>query len=146
MAVVCELSNHFKHQKGLGAINMEEDVFKIILMNDSFAFDPDAHGTLADVTASPSGELATGYGYTRQAQVLSGGTWANDSVNDQSARTFDTSTWSATGGSIGPTGAAIIYDETTADDTIVGCIDFGTDYTVPDNQAIQIITPKIILE
>jgi hypothetical protein len=123
-----------------GAIDHVNDTFKIILMNTTFAFDKDAHATLADVSAD---ELATNYGYTQQNKTLSGGTLTEDDTGDKAYRTFDSVSWVASGGSIGPTGAAIIYDYTTSDDTIVGCIDFGADFTIPDGSPFQIQSPTI---
>lgn len=143
MAIVVTLSNHWKYQLGKKLVDVSADDFKIILMNDSFAFDKDAHATLADVIASPSAELATGYGYTRQNKALSSGSWAEDDTNDKGIRTFDNVSWTASGGSIGPTGSAVIYDDTTADKTVVGCIDYGTDYTIPDGASLQITAPAI---
>lgn len=143
MAITITLSNHWKYQLGKKLVDVSADTFKIILMNDSFAFDKDAHATLADVIASPSAELETGYGYTQQDKALSGGTWAEDDTNDKGARTFDNVTWTASGGDIGPTGSAVIYDDTTSDDTVVGCIDFGTDYTIPNGSSFQIQAPVI---
>lgn len=143
MAITITLSNHWKYQLGKKLVDISEDNFKIILMNDSFAFDKDAHATLADITASPSAELETGYGYTQQDKALSGGTWAEDDTNDKGARTFDNVTWTASGGDIGPTGSAVIYDDTASDDTVVGCIDFGTDYTIPNGSSFQIQAPVI---
>lgn len=143
MAVTCTLSNHWRYQLGKKMVDISADTFKIILVNDTFAFDKDAHATLADVVASPSPELATANGYTQQNKTLSGGTWAENDTDDKGIRTFDNVTWTASGGSIGPTGAAIIYDDTTADKTVVGCIDFGTDYTIPDGSSLQIQAPVI---
>ena len=132
MAIVSTLSNHCKYQKMAGAIDHVNDAFKIILMNTTFAFDKDAHATLADVSAD---ELATNYGYTRQNKALSGGTLTEDDTGDKAYRTFDSVSWVASVGSIGPTGAAIIYDDTTPDKTVVGCIDFGADFTIPDGSS-----------
>lgn len=138
MAVTCTLSNHFKYQKSAKQISLASDTLKIILMDTTFAFDRDAHATLADVISSPSHELPTGNGYTQQNKTLSGGTLTEDDANDRAYRTFDNVTWTASGGDIGPTGAAVIYDDTTSDDTVVGCIDFGTDYTIPNGSSLQL--------
>jgi hypothetical protein len=145
MAVISTLSNHWKYQLGKKLVDVSADTFKIILMDDTFVFDKDTHATLADVISSPSKELATAYGYTRQNKELSGGAWAEDDTGDQGARTFNDVTWTASGGSIGPTSCAIIYDDTTADDTVVGCIEFGTDYTIPDGSSFQLQAIKISL-
>ena len=144
MAIVATLSNHWKYQVLKKQVDLSADTFKIILMNTTFAFDKDAHATLADVTASPTDELATGNGYTQQNKELSGGTLTEDDSGDKGYRTFDDCTWTASSGDIGPTGAAIIYDDTTGvaspfvSPTVVGCIDFGTDYTIPDGSSLQL--------
>lgn len=140
MAIVSTLSNHYKYQKMAKQIDHINDTFKIILMNDSFVFDKAAHATLADVSAS---ELATGHGYTQQNKTLTGGTLTEDDTGDRAYRIFDDVSWGASGGSIGPTGSALIYDDTTSDDTVVGCIDFGTDFTIPDGSTFQIQSPTI---
>jgi len=140
MAIISTLSSHYKYQKMAGAIDHVNDSFKIILMNASFAFDKRAHATLADVSAD---ELATNYGYTQQNKTLSGGTLTEDDVLDRAYRAFDTASWVASGGDIGPTGSALVYDDTTLDDTIVGCIDFGADFTIPDGSTFQIQSPTI---
>lgn len=143
MAVVITLSNHWKYQLGKKLVDVSGDTFKIILMNDAFAFDKDAHATLADVISSPSAELATENGYTQQNKELAGGSWAENDSTDKGIRTFDNVTWTASTGSIGPTGCAVIYDDTSADKTVVGCIDFGVDYTIPDGSSLQITAPVI---
>jgi hypothetical protein len=135
MAITCTLSNHYKFQLLSGVIDFDVDTFKIILMNTTFAFDKDAHATLSDVTAD---QLATGNGYTQDDKTLANVAVTEDDVNDKGKVTFDDVTWTASGGDIGPTGAAIIYDDTAADDTVVGCIDFGTDYTIPNGSSFQL--------
>jgi hypothetical protein len=137
MAVTVTVSNHFKYQKDKKLIDMSSDVFKVILMNSSFAFDKDAHAVLADVTAS---QLSTGYGYTQNAKELENPVTTEDDANDCAKTVWDDVVWTAAGGDIGPTGSAIIYDDTTSDDTIFCCIDFGTDYTIPDTASFQFQT------
>ena len=135
MAVVSTLSNHFKHEVMDKDVDFSADTFKIILMNTTFAFDKDAHATLSDVTAD---QLATANGYTQDSKVMPSGELTEDDANDRGRQTWGNVTWTASGGNIGPTGAAIIYDDTTADDTVVGCVDFGTDYTISDGSSLQI--------
>lgn len=137
MAVVATVSNHAKFKIASGDVNFGSggDVFKVILMNATFTFDKDSHATLSDVT---SDQLATEYGYTQDAKVLTGVSLVEDDTNDKAAVTWDNATWTASGGAIGPTGAYIIYDDTTADDTVIACVDFGTDYTINDASSIQL--------
>ena len=135
MAITLTLSNHFKYQLMAKAIDLSGDTLKIILMNDTFAFDKDSHATLADVTAN---QLSTGYGYTQDNKELANKSLSEDDTNDKGKMTCDDVSWTADSGSIGPTGSAIIYDDSTSDDTIIGCIDFGTDYTINDGSSFQI--------
>ncbi len=138
MAVVSTLSNHYKYQLLAGNIDLVNDTIKIILVDDTFVFDKDAHATLADVIDSPSPELDNGNGYTQQNKTLTGGTLTEDDSGDRSYRTFDNVSWTADGGNLGPIGAAILYDDDTADDTVIGCIDFGAEYNVPDGSTFQV--------
>jgi len=129
MAVTAILSNHFKFQLNSGNIDFDADTFKIILMNTTFAFNKDAHATLADVTAD---QIATGNGYTQDDETLANVAVDEDDTNDRSNVTWDDVSWTAAGGALPAIGAAVVYDDTTADDTVVGCIDFGADYTVTE--------------
>lgn len=129
MAIVADTSNHYKYVL-LNAVSGH--TFKAILMNTTFAFDRDAHATLADVTAS---QISTGYGYTQDDKTLTTVSVTEDDVNDRAQFTCDDVTFTASGGDIGPFGAMIIYDETDANDAVVGCIDFGTDYTIVDGSS-----------
>ncbi len=142
MSVTLTLSNHFKYQVAKGNIDLSGDVLKIILMNNTFAFDKDADATLSDVT---SDQLSTGNGYTQDNKELASKSLTEDDENDKATMTCDDVSWTADSGSIGPTGAAIIYDDTTSDDTVIGCIDFGEDYTIPDGSSFQITDIEIDL-
>jgi len=135
MAVTLTLSNHFKYQLADGKVDLSADTLKIILMNDTFSFDKDAHADLSNVTAD---QLSTANGYTQNDKTLANLSLTEDDTNDKAAFTCDDVSWTASGGSIGPTGAAVIYDDTTSDDTVIGCIDFGTDYTIQDGGTLQI--------
>ena len=129
MAATAETSNHIKYVL-LNAIATH--TLKAILMNSAFAFDRDAHATLADVTAS---QIATGSGYTQNNKALSGVSVTEDDVNDRAQLTCDDVTFTASGGDIGPFGSMIIYDDDDANDAVLGCIDFGTDYTIADGSS-----------
>jgi len=130
MAQTVTLSNHYHAQLLKGNIDWENDTIKIILMNTTYAFDKDADATLSDVT---SDQISTGYGYTQDSKTLTTVTVTENDTDDKATVTCDDPAWVASGGSIGPFGAAILYDDTTSDDTVIGCIDFGTDYTVVDS-------------
>ena len=135
MAITAVLSNHFKFQLASGLVDFSADTFKIILMNTTFAFDKDADATLALITAD---QLATNYGYTQDDETLAGVAISEDDTDDRAEVTWNDVTFTASGGEIGPFGAACIIDTTTVDDTVVGCIDFGTDYTTANGSSFQL--------
>ena len=142
MAVVNTLSNHFRYMLATKEIDFSSDSFKIILMDSAFSFDPDAHATLDDVTAN---QLSTGNGYTQNSKELAGVSVSEDDANDRAAVSWNSVVWTADGGSIGPSGAAIIYDDDTSDDTVVGCIDYGEDITATTGNDFEISSPGVNL-
>jgi hypothetical protein len=95
------------------------------------------------VTVAGNDELATAYGYTRNTKVLAGQAYAEDDTNNRSEMTADNVIWTASGGSIGPTPGAILYSDTSADDTIIGYIDFGGEQTAPSGAQFTISNEKI---
>lgn len=124
-----EVSNHIKYLLATKAIDFANDSFKIILMQTGFTFDKDAHEEYADVSAS---ELSTGNGYTANNKTLAGVAITEDDTDDRTEVTWSNVTWTASGGAIGPSPGAIIFDDTVADDPIVGYLDFGGDQTQAD--------------
>lgn len=101
-------SNHYKYQKQLGQINLNAvGGIKVILMDSSFAFDKDTHSVLSDVADH---QLATGNGYTQNDETLVVDTHTEDDTLDKAIMKYDDAAWTASGGSIGPTGAACIID------------------------------------
>ncbi len=135
MTITATVSNHAKFMMATKKIDLENDSLKAILMNTAFAFDKDAHATLADITAS---QLSTGNGYTQNDKALANVAVAEDDANDRAQLTCDDPSWTASGGVIGPFGALIIYDDTTTDDTVLGCLDFGTDISVADGTSFAV--------
>lgn len=122
-------SNKIKYLLATGAIDFSSDTFKIILMDSGFTFDIDDHETYSDVSGS---ELSAGNGYTAGGNTLSGVSVTEDDTDDRCEITWNNTTWVASGGSIGPTPGAIIYDDTDSSDSIVGYIDFGGEQTQAD--------------
>ena len=132
------LSNHYKYKKMVGAIDFVNNTFIMVLMNDSYTFDQDNHGTLGDVTGSI---LPDGNGYS--AATMSIVDVIEDDTNDRAEASFNDIEWTASGGNIGPSNGAIIYNDTTSDDTIVGFIDFGTAQMATDGGVFRITNIKI---
>lgn len=135
MAVISTVSNHCKKQVMDGEVDFGSHEFRCILMNTTFAFDKDTHATYADIQ---SDELTAGNGYSLSGEVMPSGELVEDDVNDRGRMTWGASEWTASGGSIGATGAACVVDFGATDDIVVGCIDYGADYTVVDGSQFQL--------
>ena len=125
------VANKIKYALATKQIDFANDIFTIILMKSGFTFNKDTHHGYADVSAS---ELGTGYGYTAGGQSLAGVAVTENDDTDKTEITWNNSSWTATGGSIGPMAGAIIFDNTPTTpqaDPILGYIDFGEDQTEP---------------
>lgn len=135
MAVTVTIPNHIKYLLATKQVDFSTDTFKVILMNSTFSFDRDSHENLVNVNSS---QLATGNGYTQNNKALTGVTIIEDDTNDRAQITWNNPEWTASGGSIGPTASAIIYDDTVTDDPLVMHISFETTYTIVDTASFSI--------
>jgi len=112
-------------------------------MQSGFVFNKDTHHGYADVSAS---ELATANGYTANTKTLAGVAVTEDDTDDRCEITWSNVQWTASGGSIGPTPGAIIFDDTVAApqaDPIIGYIDFGGDQTQADGGTATISNVEV---
>ena len=135
-----QASNRIKYLLATGAIDFSSDEFKIILMESGFIFDKDTDHQYSDVSGN---ELPGINGYTAGGQALAGVAVIEDDVDDRTEVTWNNATWTALGGPIGPASGAIIYDDTDANKSIVGYIDFGTDYTQADGGTATITNIEV---
>jgi len=83
-------------------------------------------------------EIQTAFGYTLTGITAAGGALAEDDTNDRAEYTCNTITWTAAGGSIGPSPGAFIYDDTDADKTVIGYLDFGSEQTATTGNTFSI--------
>ena len=138
MSVTKTLSNNLKFQLGNGAIDFSGD-FRVILMDDTFTFDRNTHGTYGDISAS---ELAAGNGYTVEGELLVvDSAWAQDNANNQATVSWADVTWTADAGSIGPTISAVVLQwdgVDAANSIIVGEVHFGAGKTITDGVSFQL--------
>jgi len=134
MAVTATLSNHFKAEKAKGNIDFNNDTFKGALMASSFSFDKDTHATWPVA----SGEEISATGNYSQQTVTVSGEVQEDDTNDRARVDFEDVTFTASGDAFDTCGSFVLYDDTSADDTIVGCIDFGTTYDVANGNSLEV--------
>ena len=134
-------SNKIKQLLLKGDIDFDSDSFIIILMKPSFSFDIDSHENYSDVSAS---EVDTAFGYTQGTKsVTIDGSVVMDTANDRGYVNFNNVTWTATGTIVAL--GAIIYDDTVANDPIVGYIDFASNQTVLNGGTFTISNMQVEL-
>jgi len=134
MAIVTTYSLEFMLGCLLKEHHINNDVLKIALMDDSFAFDSDTHSTWADCSAHEVVAGSSGYVMQTLANVVA----SKDSVGKKIDISASSATWTASGAAIPTTGSAIIYNDTHASDVVVMCIDFDADYDTADGKLFQI--------
>lgn len=134
MAIVTTYSHEFLKGCVLKEHDLESDVLKIALMNDSFAFDPDTHLNWAACSAD---EVAAGSS-SYEMQPLENVAVSIDAVGNKVDIAATSVTWTASGAAIPTTGSAIIYNDSHATDVVVMCIDYGADYDTADGKLFQI--------
>jgi len=138
-----ELSNEIRYLLLKKVCDFSTDVFKIRAMASGFVFNKDTHTVWADVSAS---ELANGNGYVTGGNTLSGVAVTKDDTLDRGRAVWANTSWTAAGGTIGPSPGAIIIDDTVAApvvDPIVGYIDFGGEKTQSDGGVFTIASPEV---
>ena len=133
-------SNEYKYRLAIKKIDFENDSFKIILMATGFVFDAAAHSLYSDVS---SYELAEGNGYIRNDKILTGVVVTKNDTDKRADITWDNPAWTAVGGAIGPTPGAIIFDDSEADDVIIGYIDFVTEQTQVSGGIFTVGNPEV---
>lgn len=110
--------------------NLGADALKILLSNDA----PDAANDAlkADLTS----ELGTGGGYT------SGGSAVTITSSAQSGGTYklvgDDLVFTASGGTIGPFRYAVLYNDTSTGDMLIGWWDYGSSITLNDGETFTV--------
>lgn len=110
------------------AVNLGSDTLKVMLTNTA----PSAtNGLKADIT-----EISSGNGYT------SGGNAATISSSAQTSGTYKLVladvVFTASGGSIGPFRYAVLYDDTSTSDVLIGYWDYGATITLQDGESFTV--------
>ena len=134
MPVTHKVSNLFPQELYKKQHDVENDSLVVCLMETGFVFDPATHSVYADISAD---EIATGNGYTQATKAISTVAVTEDS-NGDALITADPVQWTASGGSIPAQCAAVIINDTHANKTILGCVEYGASYTTADGTIFEI--------
>lgn len=116
--------NSFKYDCSTGAIDLNTDTFKIMLVTSTYTPNIDTHTKRSDITNEVSGT-----GYSAGGATLSGVSVTNDTTNDRTAFDATDPTWASS--TITARGAVIYKSRGGASsaDELVCYLDFGSDIT-----------------
>lgn len=92
------------------------------------------------ITITGKDELPAGNGYSEYGVEATGKTVTENDADDRMDFACADVVFTANGGSIGPTPGAILYDDSAADKTIIGYLDFGANQTISDALTLKNIT------
>jgi hypothetical protein len=95
-------------------------------------------GPSTSITFTTSDELANGNGYTTGGVVSGVPVLSEDDVNGYANISIPTISWTASGGSIGPSASLIIFDLATTDNVCCGNLDFSGDSTAVTGSAFVV--------
>jgi len=139
VAVTINRYNKWVEYFGDNSVDLDNDQFFHMLMNATHVFTA-THTIRTDVSAN---QIAAGNGYVQAVGGLTGKelgtpTW----VESSGTVTFDAvdTTWTASGGSIGPADDCVLFDDTSSTpvDALAYSIDFGGSETAGDGTDFKI--------
>lgn len=128
MAATFSIFNSFKEAISEKVHNLSSDTLKYMLTNTA--------PVLTNTVKANITEISAGFGYT------AGGATVTVSSSSQSGGTYslvvNSASFTAAGGSIGPFRYIVLYNDTATNDELIGYLDYGTSYTLPDTQVFRI--------
>lgn len=132
MAVTFVYYDHFLEILGDGTLDMDNDSFKLALLDNTHVFSA-TDTQFSDVSAD---EIAAGNGYTAGGDTLTTVTYAQTA----GVVKFDADdvVFTASGGPLATSRFAVLYDDTTVSDLLLGLIDMDGDKTPGDGDSLTI--------
>jgi hypothetical protein len=113
----------------------------MVLLDTGETFNIDSDDSYTTHIASK--ELANGYGYTTAGELMTTAAVSVDDANDRADATWDDVVWTASGGSIGPTPRAVLYDDTHASKQTMGDVAFSGEQTATDGGTFTVSSPTV---
>lgn len=124
-----QIFNSFREALAEKVHDLGADTLKFMLSNTAPSL---ANAIKTDIT-----EIAAGSGYT------AGGATVTVTSSSQAGGTYslvlDNCTITASGGAIGPFRYVVLYNDTATNDELIGYVDYGVSYTLPDGQPFVIV-------
>jgi hypothetical protein len=112
-----------------------------ITVTDTSSLVQESAGNMVAIQAAD--ELPTGNGYSENGVLLTGQAVIEDDANDRAQMICNNIDFSASGGSVGPSPGALLYDDTVTEKTIIGYLDFGGDQTIADGNKLRLENVRI---
>jgi hypothetical protein len=112
-----------------------------ITVTDTAGLVTEAAGNMITITGRD--ELAAGNGYSQYGVEVPGKPVTENDTNDRMDFACADIVFTASGGSIGPTPGAILYDDSAADKTVVGYLGFGMNQTIASGNSLTLKNVKI---
>ena len=113
----------------------------VITVTDTTGLVQESAGNM--VTIQADDELITGNGYSQNGTILTGQAVSEDDANDRAQMICNNIDFSASGGPVGPSPGAVLYDNSVTEKTIIGYLDFGGDQTIADGNKLRLQNVRI---
>jgi hypothetical protein len=113
----------------------------IITVTDTTGLVQESAGNMVAIQAAD--ELPSGNGYSENGVLLTGQAVTEDDTNDRAEMSSGNIDFSASGGAVGPTPGAVLYDDSVTEKTIIGYLDFGGDQTIADGNNLRLQNVRI---
>lgn len=128
-------SCQFLLERDQGEHNLVIDTLIVILLGDSFIFDPVTHSTYSDIQAK---EIPTENGYTQKSKVLDGFALSVLSDVESVKAVCSDVAWIANGGDWPGVSHFAIINNSHNNDTVILCNDFETVYEIEDGKPLKL--------
>lgn len=132
-----QLYNHTA-QRFMSGANAAADTYKVMLLNSTATFNA-AHTTLTQVSNANAYEVY-GNGWTQLGETLTSVVISLITTNDAMFDAADVLK-AISGGNLGPYKAFVIYNDTDADDPVVGYLQLTVETTTVDGTSVFIQWP-----
>ena len=113
----------------------------VIAVTDTTGLVQESAGNM--VTIQADDELPTGNGYSQNGTLLTGQAVTEDDADDRAQMICNNIDFSASGGPVGPSPGAVLYDDSVTEKTIIGYLDFGGDQTIADGNNFRLQNVRI---
>lgn len=124
-----QIFNSFKEALAEKVHNLGSDTLKFMLSNTA--------PTLANTVSTDIAEIGAGAGYTAGGAAVT--VTSSSQTGGVYSLVLDTCTITAAGGTIGPFRYVVLYNDTAAGKELIGFVDYGISYTLPDGQPFVIV-------